>query len=68
MVATPAIKAMIRDNKLHNLDTTIQLGTKYGMQTMNQSLSSLVKNGMIIEADALQVSMDRDDFMKCMMQ
>jgi twitching motility protein PilT len=68
MVATPAIKAMIRENKLHNIDNHIQLGAKFGMQTLNQSLASNVKSGLVAEDDALAVSLDRDDFRKCMMQ
>jgi twitching motility protein PilT len=67
MVATPAIKAMIRDNKLHNIDNHIQLGAKFGMQTMNQALSGVVKAGLVLEEDALAASLDRDDFHKCMM-
>ncbi len=38
MVCTPAIKAMIRDNKTHQIYGHMQAGQKHGMQTMNQSL------------------------------
>ena len=41
MVCTPAIKAMIRDDKVHQIYSLIQAGTKYGMQTMNQALFQL---------------------------
>jgi len=41
MVCTPAIKAMIRDDKVHQIYSLIQAGSKYGMQTMNQSLFQL---------------------------
>ena len=41
MVATPAIRALIRDAKEHQIYSTIQAGKKYGMQTMNQSLFNL---------------------------
>jgi twitching motility protein PilT len=41
MVATPAIRALIRDEKEHQIYSTIQAGLKYGMQTMNQSLFNL---------------------------
>lgn len=68
MVATPAIKAMIRENKIHNIDNQIQLGSKFGMQTMNQSLVSLIKSGLITEADAVSVSPDVDDLRKNMMK
>jgi twitching motility protein PilT len=67
MVATPAVKAMIRENKLHNIDNHIQLGAKFGMQTMNQALASVVRSGLVAEEEALAVSLDRDDFRKCMM-
>jgi len=66
MVATSAIKSMIRENKIHNIDNHIQLGSKYGMQTMNQALAVAVKTKKITEEDALSVSMDHDDFRKCM--
>lgn len=68
MVATPAIKAMIRENKIHNIDNQIQLGTSFGMQTMNQSLVSLVKAGLVNESDAMGASLNLDDFRKNMLQ
>jgi len=66
MVATSAIKSMIRENKIHNIDNHIQLGAKFGMQTMNQALASAVKTRKITEEDALAMSPDQDDFRKCM--
>jgi twitching motility protein PilT len=68
MIATPAVRAMIRDNKIHTIDNQIQLGTKYGMQTMNQSLASCVKMGLVAEEEAMRVSPDIEDFRKCMLQ
>ncbi len=47
MVCTPAIKAMIRDNKTHQIYGHMQAGQKYGMQTMNQSLYQAVVNKWI---------------------
>ncbi len=41
LVATPAIKALVRDNKIHQIYSHIQAGRKYGMRTMNESLYSL---------------------------
>ena len=66
MVATPAIKSMIRENKVHTIDNHIQLGAKFGMQTMNQSLAEAVRSGMVAEEDALAASLDRDDLKKCL--
>jgi len=67
MIATPAIRAMIRENKLHNIDNHIQLGAKYGMQTMNQSLAYAVKRGEIEEEEAMAASSDHEDLMKYLM-
>jgi twitching motility protein PilT len=66
MVGTPAVRALIREGKLHHLDNQIQLGTKYGMQTMNQSLAAAVRNGRVSEATAMGVSLDMDDLRKCL--
>jgi twitching motility protein PilT len=66
MVATPAIRALIRENKLHNIDNQIRLGSKFGMQSMNQSLANVVRSGLVAEEDAMEASLDRDDFRKCM--
>lgn len=41
MIATPAIRALIRDEKIHQIYSSIQAGQKYGMRTMNQSLAEL---------------------------
>lgn len=68
MVATPAVRALIRENKLHNIDNQIRLGSKFGMQSMNQSLSSAVKSGLVAEEDAMDASLDKDDFRKCMIE
>ncbi len=67
MVITTAIRTNIRENKLHAIDNLIQLGSKYGMQTMNQSLTGLVKTGVVAEEDAFKASLDKEDFRKIMM-
>jgi twitching motility protein PilT len=66
MIATPAVRAMIRDGKYHYLDNEIQLGARFGMQTMNQSLAAAVKFGKVTEISAVNRTMDLDDFNKCM--
>jgi twitching motility protein PilT len=68
MVATPAVRALIREGKYHNLDTEIQLGARFGMQTMNQSLAWAVKKNFISEATAMNRTLDVDDLLKCMMR
>ncbi|MBD3404080.1 PilT/PilU family type 4a pilus ATPase [candidate division GN15 bacterium] len=56
MVATPAIRAIIRDDKIHQLYSMIQSGQKYGMKTMNQSLADLYLTGKITINDAMSYS------------
>ncbi len=56
MVATPAIRALIRDDKVHQMYSMIQSGQKYGMKTMNQSLSELYTTGKISLNDAMGYS------------
>jgi twitching motility protein PilT len=68
MTTTPAIRALVRENKLQHIDNQIQLGAKFGMQTMNQALVALVQSGLVNEEEALYTSPDKDDFRKCMQQ
>jgi twitching motility protein PilT len=56
MVATPAIRNLIREEKIHQIYSALQSGMKYGMQTMNQSLADLVKRRIITREDALHRS------------
>jgi twitching motility protein PilT len=56
MVATPAIRAIIREDKIHQIYSMIQSGQKYGMKTMNQSLAELYQSGKITINDAMSHS------------
>ncbi len=53
MVCTPAIRAIIRDDKVHQIYSMIQSGQKYGMRTMNMSLADLYRSGKISLNDAM---------------
>ncbi len=53
MIATSATRNLIREEKSHQIDTAIQTGAKYGMQTMDNSLLSLYKKGLISGETAL---------------
>jgi twitching motility protein PilT len=53
MVATPAIRNLIREEKIHQVYSAIATGQKFGMQTMNQSLADLTKRHLITREDAL---------------
>ena len=52
MVVTPAIRNLIREGKTHQIYSALQSGGQYGMQTMDQSLSRLVRSGQISMHDA----------------
>ena len=56
MVCTPAIRALIRDDKVHQIYSMLQSGQKYGMKTMNQSLADLYNSGKVSLADAMSFS------------
>ncbi|MGB9814082.1 MAG: type IV pilus twitching motility protein PilT [Thermovenabulum sp.] len=47
LVATPAVKNLIREGKTHQLLSAMQTGAKFGMQTMEQSLQKLLEGGLI---------------------
>jgi twitching motility protein PilT len=56
LIVTPAIRAIIRDDKIHQIYSMIQSGQKYGMKTMNQSLAELYQSGKITVNDAMSFS------------
>jgi twitching motility protein PilT len=57
LVPTPAIRNLIREDKLHQVYSMMQTGqSKYGMQTFNQSLATLVHRRVISQEFALTVS------------
>lgn len=56
LYGTPAVKALIRDDKTHQLYSNIQAGQKYGMRTMNQSLYKLYMERQISLQDAISYS------------
>ncbi len=47
LVATPAVRNLIREGKVHQIYTAMQAGGKYGMQSMDQGLVDLVRKGLI---------------------
>ncbi len=58
MVCTPAIRATVRDDKIHQVYGLMQAGHKYGMQTMNQALFTAYVNRQISMEEALRRSSD----------
>jgi twitching motility protein PilT len=61
MVCTPAIRATIRDDKVHQIYGLMQAGQKFGMQTMNQGLFNACIKGEITTEEALRRTMDQDE-------
>lgn len=58
MVANPAVRALIRDGKTHQLDNAIQTGADQGMQTMDRTLAKLVQTGVITYDAARDYAVD----------
>ncbi len=59
LVCTPAIKAVVREGKIHQIYSLMQAGQKFGMQTMNMALLQAVLDKHITPEDALDRSTDR---------
>jgi len=62
MVCNPGIRAMIRDDKLQQIQGALQAGAKDGMQTLNAHLADHVKAGRISYQAGLEHCSNRDDF------
>ena len=66
-VPTPAIRNLIREDKVHQIYSMMQAGqAKFGMQTMNQSLHELYKKGDLSYEDALSKSILPDELINMM--
>jgi twitching motility protein PilT len=59
LVCTPAVKAVVREGKIHQIYSLMQAGQKFGMQTMNQALLAAVQDGALTQGDAMEHSTDR---------
>lgn len=61
MIATPAIRNLIREEKIHQIDTAIQTGAKHQMQTMDNSLLDLYRRGLISRETALMQAVNQEN-------
>lgn len=61
MIATPALRNMIREKRIEQIKGLIQTGGKFGMTTMNQSLFDLVDKKLVTKDEALLRSTDPED-------
>lgn len=64
MINTPAVAALIRSGKAHQIRTVLQSGEKEGMHTLDQDLARLVNKGTITFEDALVKVQVREEFEK----
>jgi twitching motility protein PilT len=64
MVATPAIRALIRDDKVHQIYSAMQSGKKFGMQTMNDALFQLYTAREVSQEECERVSHDPKEFLR----
>jgi twitching motility protein PilT len=64
LVVTPAIRALIRDDKVHQIYSLMQSGKKYGMQTLNDALYALYVSREVTEDECLRVSGDPNEFLR----
>jgi len=60
MIGTPAIRNLIRENKIPQMYSAIQTGQSLGMQTLDQNLQELVKLGKILKQDARMKAYNKD--------
>lgn len=62
MIGVPAIRNLIREDKIAQMYSAIQTGMQHGMQTMDQCLQNLVNRGMISKQAAMEKAVDKNQF------
>jgi twitching motility protein PilT len=61
LIATPAVRHLIREGKVHQVYSVMQAGGRFGMQTMDASLARLVKSGQLSHEMAVERSHDPEE-------
>jgi twitching motility protein PilT len=62
MIGTPAIRNLIREDKVAQMYSAIQTGQAHGMLTLDQCLQDLVRRGLVNKTDAKIRAVNRDLF------
>ena len=62
MIGTPAIRNLIREDKVAQMYSSIQTGAQFGMQTLDQTLKELIQKGLITRQDAREKAKSKEDF------
>jgi twitching motility protein PilT len=66
LVATSAVRNIIREGKTHQLEAVIQTGAEHGMQSMDKTLANLIHNGTVTYDEARMVAVDIDELDRLM--
>jgi twitching motility protein PilT len=66
LVATPAVRNIIREGKSHQLEAVIQTGAEFGMQSMDKMLASLIHGGQITYDEGRNFAVDLDELDRLM--
>lgn len=66
LVATPAVRNIIREGKTHQLEAVIQTGAEFGMQSMDKTLVNLIHNGTITYDEARNYAVDLEELDRLM--
>ncbi len=64
LVVTPAIRSLIRDDKVHQIYSLMQSGKKFGMQTLNDSLYQLYVSRQVSADECVRASSDSNEFLR----
>ncbi len=62
MIGVPAIRNLIREDKIAQMYSAIQTGMQHGMQTMDQCLQNLVNRGVVTKGAAMEKAVDKNQF------
>lgn len=62
MIGTPAIRNLIRENKIAQMYSAIQTGQQFGMKTLDQDLQRLVQEGVVDRSEARNKAANKDNF------
>lgn len=66
LIATPAVRNIIREGKSHQLEAVIQTGAEHGMQSLDKTLVNLIHNGTISYDEARNVAVDIEELDRLM--
>jgi twitching motility protein PilT len=66
LIATPAVRNIIREGKNYQLEAVIQTGAEYGMQSMDRTLANMIHGGIISYDEARNIAVDAEELDRLM--